>query len=745
MFKNNSHDIENENKIIEYVRFPTFVDEELNEEIKQEFTFEMLKLELEKIIHFFNTIIEKMDFIFDKNKYKDTEELKQSLEINKLNYISLRLTFTFYNRQFNLFYHLIKYNKTNNNDDRQKILSFYNTNENEFKTNFLNTYSQYTSENNNEYTIKLINELFITEKEICNKIKELGENYIPGYCSLCIGIKQTNKILIQIFEYLDILILNKDKNFSQYTEKDLLPLYSNLNKIETCGPLLSYLYFRDQKDIFNISENSIEWINLKKKLHRIMLLSKEQMKIKIKQLTEMVNVGYAALSKASENKDNSELMFKAKSGMLLAYYFFNTEKANHQSMRFLIKPDLTVTQKIWNILETKEISTAMKVIIPYIKYCKKFYFKRTKKPITMEEINNLTNIINNESNLENKLIIKKIYKENNNYNNNSIQFEGIYDNKIIPKGNEINNENNNIINELYLESFPSKEIKKENREKYIKVKVLHNSNLYLINDQLSFIDYLNCCSLKNKQNQTRNSIIIHIHGGGFVAMSPSSHECYTRKWSKILEIPVFSIDYRLSPQFPFPNALDDVYQVYIWIIENAEEIFNIKLNNIILVGDSAGGNLCLALTYILIMKEIRLPNVIFLAYPALKLSINPLSLSYLNSLTDPLLECSLLIFCLKSYCGDIGDQKNPFLSPLYMKDDIIKLLPPIRIYGGTSDPLRDDYVEFMNRCVKCNIDCKMEEYMYFPHGFLNYDFPMMFPEASIVIEKIAQEMEKYII
>jgi hypothetical protein len=60
------------------------------------------------------------------------------------------------------------------------------------------------------------------------------------------------------------------------------------------------------------------------------------MRIKTKQLTEMVNVGYAALSKASENKDNSELMFKAKSGMLLAYYFFNTEKANHQSMRFLI-------------------------------------------------------------------------------------------------------------------------------------------------------------------------------------------------------------------------------------------------------------------------------------------------------------------------------------------------------------------------------------------------------------------------
>ena len=744
MFKNNSHDNENENKIIEYVRFPTFADDELNEEIKKEFTFEILKLELEKINHFFNAIIEKMDIIFDKNKYKDTEELKQSLEKHKLNYISLRLTFTFYNRQFNLFYHLINYNKTNNYEDKQKILSFYNTNESEFKTNFINNYPQYKSENNNEYSNNLINELFITEKEIYNKIKELGEKYIPGYCSLTIGIKQTNKILIKILEYIDKLIFNKDKNFSLYSDKDLLPLYSNLNKIETCGPLLSYLYFRDQNDIFNISENSIEWINLKEKLHRINILSKEKMKIKTKQLTEIVNVGYAALNKASEFKDNSELMFKAKSSMLLAYYFFNTEKANHQSMRFLIKPDLTVTQKIWNILETKEFSTAMKVVLPYIKFCKKFYFKRTKYPITIEEINNLTNFINNENNLDNKLIINNMINENN-YNKNNIQFEGIYDNKIIPKEIEINNENNKIINELYLEKFPSKELKKENREKYIKVKVLHNSNLYLINDQPSFLDYLNCCSLKNKNNETRNSIIIHIHGGGFVAMSPSSHEGYTRKWSKILEIPVFSIDYRLSPQFAFPNALDDVYQVYNWIIEYAEEIFNIKLNNIILVGDSAGGNLCLALTYILIIKKIRLPNVIFLAYPALKLSINPLSLSYLNSLTDPILECSLLIFCLKSYCGDMKDQKNPFLSPLYMKDDIIKLLPPIRIYGGTSDPLRDDYVEFMNRCVKCNIDCKMEEYMFFPHGFLNYDFPMMLPEASIIIEKIAKEMEKYII
>lgn len=735
MFKNNLSN--NDYTIVkDHVKFPTFADDDLNREIKNEFTFETLKVDLEKNNHFFTLILEKMDFLFDESKYKQSDELKKSLEIHKLNYISLRLTFTFYDRQFNLFYKLLNYNKTKDNVIMNEIISFYNTNEEDFKINFFNKYPQYNNKNSNQYTIQLLDELITKEKNINKLIMNLGEKYLPGFCTLNIAIKLANKILVKITENLDNLILNKDIEFSSYTEKDLLPLYSNLNKIETCGPLLSYLYFRGEDDIFNIKEETLEWENLKNKLFRVMILPEEEIKKKTKHMTEMVNVGYAALSKASENQDLSELIFKAKSGMLMAYYYFNTEKATHQSMRFLIKPDLSVTQKIWNILDTKEVSTAMKVILPYISYCKKFYLKRTKKPISMEEIDYLVNILNDKNFNINNLNINN--KPNEKIN---IQFEGL-DNKIINLKERDNSKNQ--INDIYLEKFPSKEIKRQNKSKYVKIKVIHTSEIHLIDEEPSFLDYLNCCSLTNKVNETRDSIIIHIHGGGFVAMSPSSHESYTRKWSKILNIPVFSIDYRLSPEYAFPYALDDVYQVYCWIIENCEEIFNIKLKNIILVGDSAGGNLALSLCYILIMKNIRLPNAIFLAYPALKLSINPLSLSYINSLTDPILECSLLIFCLKSYCGDIKDQKNPFLSPLYMKNDILKLLPPIRIFGGTSDPLRDDYVEFMNKCVKCNIDCKMEEYMFFPHGFLNYDVPMMFPEASAVTQRIAEEMENFI-
>ena len=98
-------------------------------------------------------------------------------------------------------------------------------------------------------------------------------------------------------------------------------------------------------------------------------------------------------------------------------------------------------------------------------------------------------------------------------------------------------------------------------------------------------------------------------------MSASSHENYTRKWVNSLEVPLISIDYRLAPDHPFPNALDDVYQAYMWIITHAKEMFKMKLGKIILVGDSAGGNLVLALTYLLIIQKQRLPDAIFLSYP----------------------------------------------------------------------------------------------------------------------------------
>ena len=143
-----------------------------------------------------------------------------------------------------------------------------------------------------------------------------------------------------------------------------------------------------------------------------------------------------------------------------------------------------------------------------------------------------------------------------------------------------------------------------------------------------------------------------------------------------------------------------------------------KIKNIILLGDSAGGNLILSLVYILLFKGIKLPNLIILAYPAVKMNIIPLSLSYLNSVYDPLLNYNLLDFCRKSYLGENNtEDMNPFISPIYMDDKILKNLPKIKIYGGTGDPLRDDYVEFFHKLFNVNVDCEYVEFKYFIEKF----------------------------
>ena len=258
---------------------------------------------------------------------------------------------------------------------------------------------------------------------------------------------------------------------------------------------------------------------------------------------------------------------------------------------------------------------------------------------------------------------------------------------------------------------------------------------------LIFLKYKKKWGKKVKKEIISNKLIFHVHGGAFVTGSSQIHEPYTRKFSIELNIPVFSIRYSLSPKYPFPKALDDIYQAYIWIITYSEEIFGIQPKNILFIGDSSGGNLILSLTCLLIAKNIQIPNSLFLIYPALKLNINDLCLSYLNCFIDKVLEYKFLRYCIDSYSDNGKNCNNPFLSPLYLNDKILKKLPTIRIFNGSSDPLRDDSLLFCSKLIELGVDVEMREIKYFPHCFINYDHPKLMPEVSIVMDIIIKEMK----
>ena len=129
-------------------------------------------------------------------------------------------------------------------------------------------------------------------------------------------------------------------------------------------------------------------------------------------------------------------------------------------------------------------------------------------------------------------------------------------------------------------------------------------------------------------------------------MSSGSHQTYTRVWANALSgIPIFSVDYRLAPDNMFPDAVNDVWQVYYWICEHAETFLGIKVEKIIVVGDSAGGNLSAVLTTLAIQRNYRKPDGAVLVYPALNLSMDSFVPSFLFAIDDPLLPYTFLRMC----------------------------------------------------------------------------------------------------
>ncbi|KAM3922497.1 hormone-sensitive lipase isoform 2-T2 [Leptodactylus fuscus] len=144
-------------------------------------------------------------------------------------------------------------------------------------------------------------------------------------------------------------------------------------------------------------------------------------------------------------------------------------------------------------------------------------------------------------------------------------------------------------------------------------------------------------------------LIIHFHGGGFVAQTSKSHEPYLRTWAQELEAPILSVDYSLAPEAPFPRALEECFYAYCWALQHCR-LLGSTGERVCLAGDSAGGNLCITVALRAASVGIRLPDGIMVAYPATLLQATA-SPSRLLTLMDPLLPLSVLSKCLSAYAG----------------------------------------------------------------------------------------------
>lgn len=137
------------------------------------------------------------------------------------------------------------------------------------------------------------------------------------------------------------------------------------------------------------------------------------------------------------------------------------------------------------------------------------------------------------------------------------------------------------------------------------------------------------------KNHTK--IVMDIPGGGFVAMDPRTHDDKLIAWAGKTGLPVLSLDYRKAPEFPYPYALNECFEVYHTIVASRGRCVGLSgevMPKIVLTGDSAGGNLATATILMIIESSstetrqyqgeaaLPVPDGLILMYPGLDLNIS---------------------------------------------------------------------------------------------------------------------------
>lgn len=206
-------------------------------------------------------------------------------------------------------------------------------------------------------------------------------------------------------------------------------------------------------------------------------------------------------------------------------------------------------------------------------------------------------------------------------------------------------------------------------------------------------------------------LILYCHGGGYSTGSCIYGRTLTSKLASTTSMDVVAFDYRLAPEHPYPAAIEDAVKVWNYLM-----LMGYGARDVVLAGDSAGGNLALALTLKLKEEGRLLPRGMVLMSPWTDLTSSGKS-HQTRAEVDPVLDREYIDRMIAAYAGD-GDEKqdleNPYISPLFGN---FEGFPPVYIQVGENEILLSDSVELHKRMVKANVSVRMDRFKGMWHVF----------------------------
>ena len=183
------------------------------------------------------------------------------------------------------------------------------------------------------------------------------------------------------------------------------------------------------------------------------------------------------------------------------------------------------------------------------------------------------------------------------------------------------------------------------------------------------------------KGRDKSAAILYLHGGAYILGSAKAYRNFAGQVASHAGVAAFAVDYRLAPEHIFPAAIDDTIAAFQGLSQD--------FASIIVVGDSAGGGLALALAESKLTKR---PAAVVVLSPMTDLALTGETITS-NAGADYILNKFALAAAAGQYLGP-NDVRNPRASPLY--GDLTGL-PPISIHIGEDEILLDDSRRFAER------------------------------------------------
>ncbi len=211
--------------------------------------------------------------------------------------------------------------------------------------------------------------------------------------------------------------------------------------------------------------------------------------------------------------------------------------------------------------------------------------------------------------------------------------------------------------------------------------------------------------IKPKTEQLSKKVILYFHGGAYVAEATTLHWDFLEKLANDTKSTIVMPDYPLTPKYTYKDVFNMVEPLY------KEIISKVDAKNLVMMGDSAGGGITLALAEKISQNNIQLPSKTILISPWLDVTLTNEKIKEVQKNDKDLNKEKLLIAGI-SYARDEEGMKSYLVNPI---NGPLSKLKNVIIYTGTYDILNPDTHLLQEKAKKEGIDIQIKEYEQAPH------------------------------